>query len=266
MLVAAAVCPHPPLLVPEVAGAAAPELDGVRDACDVAVRRLLGARVHLVVVVGVGPGAGVYDASAGGSLAGYGSDIHVGQGEAVLPLSLTVGRWLLDRTAGREVAGVGADGPGLLLHSVGARTAPAQCLALGAALGTRAMRVGMLVMGDGSARRGTESGTEVGERARLFDADAIKALAAADAGALAGLDADLADELAVAGRAPWQVLAGAADRVSFEAELLADATPYGVAYVVASWATVTPDASETPGAELDQPHPGVGAAVEQGLL
>ncbi|MBX6769006.1 MAG: hypothetical protein IRY90_17965 [Actinomadura rubrobrunea] len=39
-LVSAAVCPHPPLLVPEMAGAAAGELDGLPHACDDAVRTL----------------------------------------------------------------------------------------------------------------------------------------------------------------------------------------------------------------------------------
>jgi hypothetical protein len=52
VLVAGAVCPHPPLLVPELAGGAAPELDALRAACDEAVRRLLAARPDLVVVVG----------------------------------------------------------------------------------------------------------------------------------------------------------------------------------------------------------------------
>ena len=51
-LVAAAVCPHPPLLVPEVAGAAAPELDDLRAACDVAVARLLAAGLTDLVVGG----------------------------------------------------------------------------------------------------------------------------------------------------------------------------------------------------------------------
>ena len=42
MLLAAAVCPHPPLLVPEVAAGAAPETDDLRAACRAAVAVLPG--------------------------------------------------------------------------------------------------------------------------------------------------------------------------------------------------------------------------------
>ncbi|OSC55333.1 hypothetical protein B5180_40185, partial [Streptomyces sp. BF-3] len=49
MLVAAAVCPCPPLLVPEVAAGAAPELDAARDACLDAVGVLAAARPDLLV-------------------------------------------------------------------------------------------------------------------------------------------------------------------------------------------------------------------------
>ena len=55
MLIAAAVCPHPPLLVPEVTGASDPavrELRRLRTACRDAVAVLLGAAPDLLVVVG----------------------------------------------------------------------------------------------------------------------------------------------------------------------------------------------------------------------
>ncbi len=54
MLVAAAVCPCPPLLVPEVAAGAAPELDPARAACLDAVGVLAASRPDLLVVVGPG--------------------------------------------------------------------------------------------------------------------------------------------------------------------------------------------------------------------
>ena len=62
-----------------------------------------------------------------------------------------------------------------------------------------------------------------------------EALAKADVGALARLDPGPAAELAAAGRAPWQVLAGAAGDGEFTGALLADEAPYGVGYLVASW-------------------------------
>ncbi|MFD8069425.1 hypothetical protein ACFV3J_25735, partial [Streptomyces parvulus] len=52
MLVAAAVCPCPPLLVPEVAAGAAPELDAARAACADALGVLAAARADRLVVVG----------------------------------------------------------------------------------------------------------------------------------------------------------------------------------------------------------------------
>jgi hypothetical protein len=61
------------------------------------------------------------------------------------------------------------------------------------------------------------------------------ALGKADAAALAALDPDLSRELQVAGRAAWQVLAGAAGGDGFSAGLLADEAPYGVGYLVAAW-------------------------------
>ncbi|MBM0280058.1 hypothetical protein JM949_35335, partial [Micromonospora sp. STR1s_6] len=102
-LVAAAVCPHPPLLVPEVAGSAAPELDDLRAACDAAVRRLLAVEPDILVLLGTGPVTGPIHAPATGSLQPWGVDLDVplapGQPDrgAVLPLSLTVGAWLLAR-------------------------------------------------------------------------------------------------------------------------------------------------------------------------
>ncbi len=50
MLLAAAVCPHPPLLVPEVAAGAAPETDDLRAACRAAVATV--APYETVVVGG----------------------------------------------------------------------------------------------------------------------------------------------------------------------------------------------------------------------
>lgn len=228
MLVAAAVCPHPPLLVPEVAGAAAPELDHVRAACRHALGRLLGARADHLVVVGRGAATETYDVTAGGSLADYGADVRVGPGRAVLPLSLTIGRWLLDGAPARP-----RTRDEVLLQSVAGHADPLACHSLGASLGARADRVGMLVMGDGSAYR--DAGDRVGSRARDFDADVARALAAGDATGLTRLDARLADELSVAGRVAWQVLAGAAAGSLFGARLLVDAAPYGVGYLVATW-------------------------------
>ncbi len=91
MLVAAAVCPHPPLLVPQLAAGAAPDLDEVRAACDAAVAGLLAERPDEIVVVGADPEGGNYPAAAGASMQPYGVDLRVGGPEGELPLALSSG-------------------------------------------------------------------------------------------------------------------------------------------------------------------------------
>jgi hypothetical protein len=49
------------------------------------------------------------------------------------------------------------------------------------------------------------------------------------------LDVRLAEELKAAGRAPWQVLAGAAEDAALSGALLYEDAPYGVGYLVATW-------------------------------
>lgn len=223
MLVGAAVCPHPPLLVPEMAGGTAAELDGVRAACDEVVRRLPDGSI---VVVG---GAGVtrsYGTDAAGSLRTYGLDFTVGEGRAVLPLSLTIGRWLLERNELSATAfwGVAED------------ASPVECLELGRELAASAERVVLLVMGDGSACRDEKAPGYLDARARPYDDGVAQALEAADAAGLAALEVGLSAELQVAGRAAWQVLAGAAGDRPMVGDLLAHEAPYGVGYLVASWA------------------------------
>jgi hypothetical protein len=224
VLISAAVCPHPPLLVPEVAGGAASELAGLRAACEEAVRRLTaGPDPGLVVVVGSGPRARDFGTDATGSLRPYGADITVGAGDPVLPLSLTIGRWLL----GEHPA---------VYHAVAEDASPGACARLGAELAGLAGRVALLVMGDASACRTERAPGYLDERAAGFDAEVARALAEADTEALLRLDPRLAAELRAEGRPPWQVLAGAARDGSYTGEILADEAPYGVGYLVASWA------------------------------
>ncbi|TDC78819.1 hypothetical protein E1193_20045 [Micromonospora sp. KC606] len=235
-LVAAAVCPHPPLIVPELAGAAAPELDGLRAACDAAIADLMDSGAHRIVVVGDGPESRTYHSPYRGSLARWGVDIEVSFGAgrpgyrpAPLPLSLTVGAWLLCRHP---------TGPSAVarMHAVATEADPAVAATLCAGHGSDA-DWGLLVMGDGSACRGPKSPGYDDPRAEAYDDGVARALADADAEALLGLDPALSAELKVAGRAPWQVLAGAARAAGgdWRGELRHYGAPYGVAYVVASW-------------------------------
>ncbi|MFF4895741.1 class III extradiol dioxygenase subunit B-like domain-containing protein [Streptomyces sp. NPDC001068] len=236
MLVAAAVCPCPPLLVPEVAAGAAPELDTVRAACADALGVLAAARPDLLVVIGPAeqPGRGAFPQGSTGSFRGFGVDVDVrlgdGDGEAggrELPASLAVGAWLLDRAgwASAPVEGLG----------VGEPLEAERCVRAGRQIAERAARVAMLVMGDGTACRTLKAPGYLDERAAPFDAEAARALGSADLAAIKALDPDLAHRLKASGRAPWQVLAGAAEDAGLAGELLHDDAPYGVCYLVATW-------------------------------
>ncbi|WP_410812451.1 class III extradiol dioxygenase subunit B-like domain-containing protein [Micromonospora sp. 067-2] len=232
-LVAAAVCPHPPLLVPEVAGAAAPELDDLRAACDTAVDGLLAADPDVVVLLGAGPLTGPILPPATGSLQPWGVDLDVpltpGQPDrgAVLPLSLTIGAWLLARHGVR---------PPVRAVQVAADAGPAELAALADEVNAVGARVALLTLGDGSACRGEKSPGYDDPRAFPYDQRVAVALAGADVDVLLDLDPGLSAQLKAAGRAPWQVLAGAARSAgAWRGELRYDAAPYGVAYFVASW-------------------------------
>ncbi|MEU8223824.1 class III extradiol dioxygenase subunit B-like domain-containing protein [Kribbella sp. NPDC048915] len=225
-VVAAAVCPHPPLLVPEVATGAAPELDDLRAACLTAIDALSAASSILVVGSGT---AGAYDASAGGSFGAYGAPgVRIGTGPAVLPLSLAMGGWLLDRSKSAQLPRGYRAVPG--------DTAPGDCVRLGRELAESNERLGLLVLGDGSARRSEHSPVHLHPRAEIFDTTVAQALRAKDLDVLEALDPDLARELQAAGRAPWQVLAGALEGTSLSGDLLYEAAPYGVGYLVATFA------------------------------
>ncbi|MEU2392554.1 hypothetical protein [Streptomyces sp. NPDC007369] len=242
MLVAAAVCPAPPLLVPEVAAGAAAELGDARTACSDALAVLAASRPDLLVVVGAAEEteSGPYPQGAGGSFRRFGVGVDVRLGDGVragdgqrgagarpLPPSLAVGAWLLDHARWGAAP--------LAALAVPEALDTDRCLATGRELAARAGRVALLVMGDGSACRTVKAPGYLDERAAPFDAAAARALAEADTAALAALDAGLARELQAAGRAPWQVLAGAAEGAGLGGRLLYEGAPYGVGYFVAAW-------------------------------
>jgi hypothetical protein len=247
MLIAAAVCPHPPLLVPEVAGAAAAELDDLRAACDEAIAHLTAAGAELVAVVGAATRTGDYGLDPVGTLRPYGLDLTVGprapgvggfpadrrdgSAPAALPLSLTIGRWLLTRgpSGGRPRRRTA-------WYGVASEEPPAGCVQLGRDIAALAPSVALLCMGDGSVNFDV-TGALAGRTGRTdaFDRTVASALANADQHTLGGLDPGLATRLSVAGRPAWQVLAGAAGHARFIGELLADQAPYGVRYYVARW-------------------------------
>jgi hypothetical protein len=231
MLIAAAVCPHPPLLIPAATGAPGAqdaELVRLRAACHHAVDALLAERPDLIAIVGAAPRTAEYPPQAPGRLHDLGIPFSVGQpapGSPVLPLSLTIGKWLLSEHDAWKAAWWG----------IASAAPPAECLQLGEKLAALAPRVALLAMGDGPARRARAAPHAADPEADRYDDQLTAALAAADPTALAALDPRQDRPLEIAGRPAWQVLAGAAGPDPFAAELRYGGAPFEVSYVVASW-------------------------------
>lgn len=235
MLSAIAVIPQPPLLVPELAGGAAAETDELRAAVREVAAELAGASRRWVAVGSDRGGRRTVAPGASGTFAGYGRDVAVAlpafdravSSDAQLPLSLLIAAWAAGGTgADLEVRG----------ELVAPDATPGDCIALGAELAAGPDEIGLLVVGDGAARHTEKAPGGVDERAPGFDAAVAAALDSADPQQLADLDPGLAAELWAAGRAPWQVLAGAAKAGGqWTATRRHTSAPYGVAYHVALW-------------------------------
>jgi hypothetical protein len=240
VLVSAAVVPSPPALVPEVASGAVADLAAVRAAAVTAVERMLAAAPQRVVVVAAAQETGRRDTGERADLAAYGVDLVVpggGSGPGRLPLGHVLGLWLLAQTTAYSAQEV-------ICLGVADDLDPDDCAQLGGELATAPLRTALLCVGDGSARRGAGSPRWPDPRAVPWDEKVTAALGAADLAVLAALDPATAHELAAAGRAPWQVLAGAAAAAGeWTGELLCASAPYGVGYVVASWAPATATSS-----------------------
>ena len=234
MITGLAFCPHPPLLFPELAGGAAGDTESLRVACDAAIRAVLATRPELVVLIGTGPTTGPLHSTASGTLQGFGVELSVPLDPAAiggtggLPLSLTVGTWLLTR----------ADWPGdRTAVMVAADASPAQCRALGEGLAAGPRRTALLVLGDGSITRTERAPGSLDPDGEVFDAQVATALRDADLAGISALDPARAASLGAVGRAPWQVASAAAavqGRV-WSGSVWSDQAPLGVGYLVASW-------------------------------
>jgi hypothetical protein len=222
--VAVAFCPSPPLLLPAVEGRAAAETVALRRACAEAVAAMLAVRPEVVVVVGDGAPAGVrFGAGDRGDLRGFGVDVelpfdgHARPGGRRLPLAHTVGAWLLHEAgfSGARV-GVGPDDVDQLLRDL-----PGP--------------LGVLAVGDGSARRSVKAPGYLDDAAGPFDAAVAHAVAAGDPGALAALDPLAGERLLAAGVTTWRAVGTALAGRDITARLHYDDAPFGVGYLVADW-------------------------------
>ena len=241
MLIAAAFCPHPPLLVPEATGVPGPgdaELARLRTACLHAVAALTAEAPDLIAVVGGAPETAEYPPDAVASLAEFAVPVTVGPPSAVnpgaadppvLPLSLAIGKWLLASTAQPS------SGPAVAWWGIATAASQAQCQALGEKIAALALRVAVLAMGDGPGCRARGAPGAVDPAADRYDNQIAAALAEPDPGVLAALNPQTSDDLFAFGRAAWQVAAAAAGGDDFTAALGYAAVPFEVSYFVANW-------------------------------
>lgn len=225
-MAAIALTPSAPVLVPELAGAAAAEVAGFRAAAIEAAATL----PDQWIAIGIGPGDMVISDSVRGSFGGYGADVPVSlRPEPLgpvtdLPLCALFAGWL------RGQANPGA--------SVSVRVHPSGLEAEAALARGRLLRelldedddpVGVLVVADGAttltpSAPGGDHPEDVPIQAALDEA-----LASGDVPALSALPD------AVSGRVAYQVLAGLAGAGPRAARELIRGAPYGVGYFVGLW-------------------------------
>lgn len=208
MIVAVAGCPNPPLLLRGITGRPVAEVEQLRSACLAAIGELLAAGPSRLVVIGA-----------------------AAPGEDDKALGIVIGRLLLDQ------AGCALPVEHLV---IAADSSPADCLRAGRALAEQDADIGLLVMADGSARRSLKAPGYLDARAAPFDDGVRACLESGRLAGLAELDPALAAELLVAGRAAWQVLAGAVGEEAGRSRLHYSDDPFGVWYPVFSWLPTRP--------------------------
>ena len=225
VLASIALTPSAPVLVPELAGAAAAEVAGIRDAAIAAASTL----PDRWIAIGVGSEDDVL-ADARGTFAGYGADVAVALSSgatgpvAALPLCALFAGWLR-----------GQSNPG---GAVSVRVHRADLDADEAVDRGRLLRdlidadpgpIGVLVVADGLRTLGPSAPGGEDPEAPPVQAALDDALAAGDTAALPGLPDG------VVGRVAYQVLAGLAGSGPRSARELVRGAPYGVGYFAGVW-------------------------------
>ncbi|OBB90641.1 hypothetical protein [Mycobacterium sp. 852002-40037_SCH5390672] len=229
MLSAIAIVPSAPLLVPELAGAAAAEVADLA-AATVAAAALLPERW---VVIGTGPDDDVLGPDVVGTFAGFGVDVRVrlaprtGSEDATpvaLPVCALLAAWVRGQAqpqASAQVRIYRAD------HD--ADTAVSFGKQLRAEIDRLPEPVGVLVVADGAntltpAAPGGYDPDNAGAQEALDDA-----LASGDVAALRRLPHQ------ILGRVAFEVLAGLAEPGTRSAKELYRGAPYGVGYFAGAW-------------------------------
>src|SRR4051795_13717283 len=163
------------MLVPSLASGAFPELEELRARCREALTTVATSGADIAYLVGLDAGPRAV------SFAPWGVDEPVDVPEP-LPLPLLVGAWLTAGTSRSFVV-------------VADELEPQECAELGAELAGSAERVGIVAMGDASARLSEKGPGYLDDRAAGYDEAVGQALRRADTHALVGLAPQLARHL-----------------------------------------------------------------------
>ncbi len=228
MLSAIAIVPAAPVLVPELAGAAAAEVADLTAAV-LAAAALLPSRW---MVIGAGQTDDVLDPRTVGTFAGFGADVrvelspraHAAEPPAALPVCALLAGWVRGRVRPEATAQVHvfrAD------HDVD--TALTRGRQLRAEIDRLPDPTGVLVVADGAntLTPTAPGGYDPDNAAAQLALD--DALANGDVAALAGLPRQ------ILGRVAFQVLAGLSEPGPRSAKELYRGAPYGVGYFAGAW-------------------------------
>ena len=221
--------PTPPLLVPELAGAAAAATQQLRDACLQAVRVLAEQPCSWTAIA-----ANAADMHLGpdtvGSWRSFGAHVPVAfspegldRTGTELPLPALIAAWLRGRAA-RDAT--------IQMHLYADGTSPARCRELGRELPDGPC-AGLLVLGDGCTTLSEKAPGAFDVRAAGLQNRIDQALATADTRTLSRLDPQRCADLGVSGRVPWQIAAAVGG--DWQGHSMYAGAPYGVGYQVAVW-------------------------------
>ena len=225
MLTVIALTPSAPVLIPELAGAAATEVAGFREAALTAAAAL----PDRWIVLGVGPADAVIEPDSRGTFAGYGADVPValsadpGAELRPLPLCALFAGWLRGQVrplASAQVRVYAAD------HTPDAAIGLGRSLR--AEIDAAGEPTGVLVVADGANTLNQSAPGGFDPAAEAAQAALDDALAAGDTEALTRLPEG------PIGLVAYQVLAGLAPAPAEATELLRGA-PYGVGYFAGIW-------------------------------
>jgi hypothetical protein len=229
VLSAIAIVPSAPVLVPELAGAAAAEVADL-SAAVIEAAALLPPRW---IVVGIGADDQVLGPDSAGTFAGFGADVRVGLSPAAvesgvepgeLPLCALLAGWVRGQARPEATAEVR-----VYAGHHGADSALARGRQLRAEVDRQLDSVGVLVVADGAntLTPAAPGGYDPGNAEAQLVLD--DALANGDVAALAQLPEP------ILGRVAFQVLAGLTEPGPRSAKELYRGAPYGVGYFAGAW-------------------------------